>query len=142
VDGTGPEEAGDARRVTVTVDVPGWRMTEATADSEIWTSGDAGMRVLIAASPTPVGTQDQLDAAMLRALDGLDGPGADSGVVVTGRSPVAYEEHFPDSTTSWRVLLVDGHQVSVGCQYREFSEDRGETCDRFGATVRVSAAAG
>ncbi|MCJ7857900.1 type VII secretion-associated protein [Corynebacterium kalidii] len=141
-DGTGPEEAGGARHVTVTVDVPGWRMSETTPDSEIWTSGDDGMRVLIAASPTPVGTQDELDAAMLRALDGLDGPGADGGVVVTGRSPVAYEEHFPDSTTSWRVLLVDGHQVSVGCQYREFSEDRRETCGRFGATVRVSAAAG
>lgn len=115
----------------VTVDVPGWEVTESTAERDIWTSGDAGMRVLLAATPTPVGTQGELDTAMLRALDGAD------DVVVTNRSPVSYEEHFPDSTTSWRVRLVDGHQVSVGCQYRDLTEDRQAVCDRFGATARV-----
>lgn len=132
------ELAGDPV-TAVSVDVAGWRMTESTSDSEIWTSDDGGMRVLIAARPTPVGTQDELDAAMLGALDGLDGNG---GIRVTERSPVAYEEYFPDSTTSWRVRLVDGHQVSVGCQYREVSEDRREVCERFTATARVSAATG
>ena len=115
----------------VTVDVPGWEVTESTAERDIWTSGDAGMRVLLAATPTPIGTQGELDTAMLRALDGAD------DVVVTNRSPVSYEEHFPDSTTSWRVRLVDGHQVSVGCQYRDLTEDRQAVCDRFGATARV-----
>lgn len=137
----GPDAEGAAGTpdAVVSVDVPGWRMTESTPDSEIWTSGDEGMRVLVAARPTPVGTQDELDAVMLRALDGL---GGDGGVVVTGRSPVAYEERFPDSTTSWRVLLVDGHQVSVGCQYRELTEGRRENCDRFTATARVTAGPG
>lgn len=132
------EVAGDPV-TAVSVDVAGWRMTESTSDSEIWTSDDDGMRVLIAARPTPVGTQDELDAAMLGALDGLDGNG---DIRVTGRSPVAYEEYFPDSTTSWRVRLVDGHQVSVGCQYREVSDDRREVCERFTATARVVAATG
>lgn len=115
----------------VTVDVAGWEVTESTAERDIWTSGDAGMRVLLAATPTPVGTQGELDTAMLRALDGAD------DVVVTNRSPVSYEEHFPDSTTSWRVRLVDGHQVSVGCQYRDLTADRQAVCERFGATARV-----
>lgn len=132
------EVAGDSV-TAVSVDVAGWRMTESTSDSEIWTSDDGGMRVLIAARPTPVGTQDELDAAMLGALDGLDGNG---DIRVTDRSPVAYEEYFPDSTTSWRVRLVDGHQVSVGCQYREVSDDRREVCERFTATARVVAATG
>lgn len=132
------EGAGDPV-AAVTVDVAGWRMTESTSDSEIWTSGDAGMRVLVAARPTPVGTQGELDAAMLGALDGLDGNG---DIAVTNRSPVAYEEYFPDSTTSWQVRLVDGHQVSVGCQYREVSDERRETCERFNATARVTAATG
>ncbi|WP_291477467.1 type VII secretion-associated protein [Corynebacterium sp.] len=140
----GPDAEGAAGTpdAVVSVDVPGWRMTESTPDSEIWTSGDEGMRVLVAARPTPVGTQDELDAVMLRALDGLGGDGGDGGVVVTDRSPVAYEERFPDSTTSWRVLLVDGHQVSVGCQYRELTEGRRENCDRFTATARVTAGPG
>lgn len=115
----------------VTVDVAGWEITESTTERDIWTSGDAGMRVLLAAAPTPVGTQGELDTAMLRALDGT------GDVVVTNRSPVTYEEHFPDSTTSWRVRLVDGHQVSIGCQYRDLTEDRQAVCDRFGATARV-----
>lgn len=132
------EVAGDPV-TAVSVDVAGWRMTESTSDSEIWTSDDVGMRVLIAARPTPVGTQGELDAAMLGALDALDGNG---DIRVTDRSPVAYEEYFPDSTTSWRVRLVDGHQVSVGCQYREASDDRREVCERFTATARVTAATG
>lgn len=135
------EVAGDPV-TAVSVDVAGWRMTESTSDSEIWTSDDVGMRVLIAARPTPVGTQGELDAAMLGALDALDGLDGDGDIRVTDRSPVAYEEYFPDSTTSWRVRLVDGHQVSVGCQYREASDDRREVCERFTATARVTAATG
>lgn len=137
-----PEEVAGDPVTAVSVDVAGWRMTESTSDSEIWTSDDVGMRVLIAARPTPVGTQGELDAAMLGALDALDGLDGNGDIRVTDRSPVAYEEYFPDSTTSWRVRLVDGHQVSVGCQYREASDDRREVCERFTATARVTAATG
>ncbi len=135
----GPGDGTEPVSGVVTVEVPGWRMTDSTPDREIWTSGDEGMRVLVAARPTPVGTQGELDAAMLGALDGLDGNGE---IVVTSRSPVDYEEYFPDSTTSWRVRLIDGHQVSVGCQYREVSADRRDVCERFTATARVAAATG
>lgn len=139
-DRDGPDDApGGEPAVSVAVDVAGWEVTETTVDREIWTSEDEGMRVLVAARPTPVDTQEELDTAMLGALDGLDGNGE---VRVTNRSPVSYEEYFPESTTAWQVRLVDGHQVSVGCQYREFSADRREVCDQFGATARVNATTG
>lgn len=134
------EAVGDRPVVAVEVDVAGWQVTETTAERAIWTSDtDEKMRVLVAAVPTPVGTQAELDAVMLKALDGMDGAdGAGGGsVAVTSRAPVAYEESFAESTTAWQVRLVDGHQVSVGCQYREFSPERTETCDRFAATARV-----
>ncbi|MGO1948578.1 MAG: type VII secretion-associated protein [Mycobacteriaceae bacterium] len=126
--------AGETARISVQADVPGWAVSETTAEREIWTSADEGMRVLVAAAPTPAGTQEELDAAVLRVLDGMDGTEA---VNVTARSPVDYEEEFPESTTTWRVRLIDGHQVSVGCQYRGYSMERMEVCDRFTATARV-----
>ena len=131
----GEDEPGVARpEVTVTVDVPGWQVTDSSGQRDIWTSDDPDMRVLTAAVPTPVGTQAELDTAMLAALEDAVGAG---DVVVTARSPVDYEEVFPESTTTWRVRLVDGHQVSVGCQYRQESAQRMEVCDRFTSTARV-----
>lgn len=137
--GEGQGEPGQPRpEVTVTVDVPGWQVTDSSEQREIWTSDDAGMRVLTAAAPTPVGTQAELDAAMLTALEDAVGAGDDGTLVITARSPVDYEESFPESTTQWRVRLIDGHQVSIGCQYREPTAKRVETCDRFTATARVA----
>lgn len=130
----GEASPGETPAVNVAADVDGWEITETTAERAIWTSAeDTKMRVLLAAVPTPVETQEGLDEVMLRALDSRDG----DGVSVTSRSPVSYEERFEESTTVWQVRLVDGHQVSVGCQYREFSPVRTETCDRFAVTARV-----
>lgn len=131
-------ESGHPRpQVTVAVDVPGWQVTDSSEQREIWTSDDAGMRVLTAAAPTPVGTQAELDAAMLTALEDAVGDGDDGTLVVTAHAPVDYEENFPESTTQWRVRLIDGHQVSIGCQYRDPTAARLAACDRFTATARV-----
>lgn len=133
---TGPERPRPP--VTVSIDVPGWTVTDSTDEREIWTSAaDKGMRVLTAAVPTPVDNQADLDRAMLDVLDKMAGTGEGQGMTVTARSPVEYREIFPESTTTWGVRLIDGHQVSVGCQYREFSEERLEVCDRVTDTARV-----
>lgn len=133
-DRAGAEPGAPRPEVTVIVDVPGWQVTDSSGQRDIWTSDDPDMRVLTAAAPTPVGTQAELDTAMLAALEGT---GDGEGLTVTARSPVDYEESFPDSTTQWRVRLIDGHQVSVGCQYRRESAQRMEVCDRFTSTARV-----
>ncbi|WP_066584082.1 type VII secretion-associated protein [Corynebacterium provencense] len=121
--------------VPVTVGLEGWTISEATRNREIWMSEDPDMRILVAAKPAPVGTQDQLDARMLTALEKVP------GVRVLSRSPVDYEESTSRSVTRWQVRLIDGHQVSVGCQYRpasgDVTADRTAVCDRFTATVRV-----
>ena len=92
------------------------------------------MRVLVAAKETPLKTQDDLDAAMLSALNDVDG--GEGGVTVVSNQPVSYEESYPNSTTLWHVRLVDGHQISVGCQYRQWNEQREKVCQEFVDTVR------
>jgi type VII secretion-associated protein (TIGR03931 family) len=94
-------------------------------------SDDPAVRVLVAAVATPLTSQDELDRRMLDKL------GEVPDVRVLSPGPVDYEESYPGSTTRWQIRLVDGHQVSVGCQYREYSTERLAACDRFVATVRV-----
>ncbi|MDN6439662.1 type VII secretion-associated protein [Corynebacterium nuruki] len=115
----------------VRVDVPGWRLSGSDERREIWESDDPAVRVLVAAVETPLTSQDELDRRMLDKL------GEVPDVRVLSPGPVDYEESYPGSTTRWQVRLVDGHQVSVGCQYREYSSERLAACDRFVATARV-----
>lgn len=132
---TGPDLPADRAAVPVTADLDGWTLREATEHREIWMSDDPDARILVAATPTPLGTQEQLDTRMLTALETAP------ELTVLSRSPVDYEETSPASTTRWQVRLIDGHQVSVGCQYREGTADatarRTAACDRFTATARV-----
>lgn len=92
-------------------------------------SSDPDMRVLVSAKQTPLDSQEKLDGAVLKVIEDTE------GVRVAGRSPVSYEEAYPESTTIWHVRLVDGHQVSVGCQFREVTGPRLETCDRAAAAA-------
>ncbi|QNH96552.1 type VII secretion-associated protein [Corynebacterium anserum] len=110
--------------VPVRMELQGWRRIGATADREEFMSADPGMRVLVSAKKTPLNSQEQLDAAVLKAIDNAE------GVRVAGRSPVSYEEAYPESTTLWHVRLVEGHQVSIGCQFREVTGPRLEKCDQ------------
>lgn len=127
-----PAPPAESRAVTpVRVDVPGWQLTGSDERREIWESGDPAVRVLVAAVATPLTRQEDLDRRMLDKL------GEVPDVRVISPGPVDYEESYPGSTTRWQVRLVDGHQVSVGCQYREFSAERIADCDRFTATARV-----
>lgn len=119
----------------VTADLDGWFLHEATELREIWMSVDPDVRILVAATPTPLGTQQELDAKMLAGLSEVQ------GIRVTATGPVDYEETNPGSVTRWQVRLIDRHQVSVGCQYREGTGEqtarRLAACDRFTATARV-----
>ncbi|MFG1794346.1 type VII secretion-associated protein [Nocardia sp. NPDC049149] len=56
-----------------------------------------------------------------------------------GRPGLAYTEHPGDgSTVRWHVLLENGVQVSVGCQYAGDSWPAlSTTCDQFGGSLRV-----
>ena len=118
--------------VPVTADWPkGWNLAEATPQRETYQSEkDAGMRVLPAAKPAPLKNQAELDKAVLKAL--RDAP----GTKVASESPVSYREKYPDSETLWYVRLVDGHQVSIGCQYREPNPVRSRVCEQVVDSAR------
>lgn len=118
--------------VPVTADWPkGWNLAEATPQRETYQSEkDTGMRVLLAAKPAPLKNQAELDKAVLKAL--RDAPGAK----VASESPVSYREKYPDSETLWYVRLVDGHQVSIGCQYREPNPVRSRVCEQVVDSAR------
>lgn len=132
---TTPEHTAERADIPVDADLDGWTLREATEHREIWMSDDPDARILVAATPTPLGTQEELDARLLTGL--ADMPGAR----VTSQHPVDYEEDSGRSMTRWQVRLIDGHQVSVGCQYRtgtaEQTAGRLAACDRFAATARV-----
>ena len=118
--------------VPVTADWPkGWNLAEATPQRETYRSEkDTGMRVLLAAKPAPLKSQAELDKAVLKALRNAP------GTKVASESPVSYREKYPDSETLWYVRLVDGHQVSIGCQYREPNPVRSRVCDQVVDSAR------
>lgn len=120
--------------IPISVNVDGWRLGSATRAREEYIGDDEGMRVLVAAKETPLKTQEEMDAAMLGALN--DVSSGDDGVTVVSTQPVRYEEKYPSSTTLWHVRLVDGHQISVGCQYRQWNEQREKVCQEFVETAR------
>lgn len=120
--------------IPISVNVDGWHLGSATRAREEYIGDDKGMRVLVAAKETPLKTQEEMDAAMLGALN--DVSSSDDGVAVVSTQPVSYEEKYPSSTTLWHVRLVDGHQISVGCQYRQWNEQREKVCQEFVATAR------
>lgn len=131
---TSADQSARRADIPISVNVDGWRLGSATRAREEYVGNDEGMRVLVAAKETPLKTQDDLDAAMLSALNDVDG--GEGGVTVVSNQPVSYEESYPNSTTLWHVRLVDGHQISVGCQYRQWSEQREKVCQEFVDTVR------
>lgn len=116
--------------IPVRMDLPGWRRAGATPAREEFHSGDEDMRVLVSATLTPLKTQEELDGAVLKAVENTD------GVRVAGRAPVSYEESYPDSTTIWHVRLVEGHQVSIGCQFRQITGARLKVCEEAASTAR------
>lgn len=120
--------------IPISVNVDGWHLGGATRAREEYIGDDEGMRVLVAAKETPLKTQEEMDAAMLGALN--DVSAGDSEVTVVSTQPVSYEENYPSSTTLWHVRLVDGHQISVGCQYRQWNEQREKVCQEFVETAR------
>lgn len=133
INGKGTDHrAADRADIPVTADWPkGWNLTEATSQRETYQSEkDAGMRVLLAAKPAPLKSQAELDKAVLKAL--RDAP----GTRVASESPVSYREKYPDSETLWYVRLVDGHQVSIGCQYREPNPVRSRVCEQVVDSAR------
>ena len=126
-----------ARRadIPISVNVDGWHLGGATRSREEYVGDDDGMRVLVAAKQTPLKTQNELDAALLNALNDVGRVEA-NGVTVVSTQPVSYEETYANSTTLWHVRLVDGHQISVGCQYRQWNKQREKVCQEFVNTAR------
>ena len=115
--------SAERAQIPVKMDAPGWTRSGATAQREEFMSSDPDMRVLVSAVPTPLTTQQEMDNAVLNQLQGMQ------GIRIAGRAPVSYEEVYPESTTLWHVRLKDGHQISVGCQFREVTGDRLRACD-------------
>lgn len=108
--------------IPVALNLPDWRRVGATSAREEFHSEDPDMRILVSAAPTPLTSQADLDRAVVQAVESTQ------GVRLAGREPVSYEETYPDSTTLWHVRLVDGHQISVGCQFRQVTAPRLEKC--------------
>ena len=121
--------AVERAKVPTRAAVPGWRRVGATAAREEYRGPDEGMRVLIAATPVPVKTQQELDQAVVNAVGGAQ------GVHLVNSAPVSYREQYQESATVWHVRLVDGFQVSVGCQCRGETPQRLATCAEFAATA-------
>ena len=105
----------------VRVELPaGWRVDErATAEALVLVDGGT-MRVLVSAGEVPWGMDADGIVAGLTAHAAGD-PAMD-GVrreVIDGLDVVVHEERPPDgSVVLWQHKLVDGWQVSVGCQFR------------------------
>ncbi|CAM2872349.1 type VII secretion-associated protein [Corynebacterium jeikeium] len=131
---TTADQSSKRADIPISVNVDGWHLGSATRAREEYIGDDKGMRVLVAAKETPLKTQEEMDAAMLGALN--DVSSGDDGVTVVSTQPVSYEESYPSSTTLWHVRLVDGHQISVGCQYRQWNEQREKVCQEFVETAR------
>lgn len=111
-------------RATVPVGVhsPQWRRVAATAQREEFHTDDPGIRVLVAAKPTPLTSQEELDASLVQALEQVQ------DVRLSSTAPVVYWEEYPETTTVWHVLWVPGYQLSVGCQMRERTPHRELSC--------------
>lgn len=105
----------------VRVELPaGWRVDErVTAEALVLVDGGT-MRVLVSAGEVPWGMDADGIVAGLTAHAAGD-PAMD-GVrreVIDGLDVVVHEERPPDgSVVLWQHKLVDGWQVSVGCQFR------------------------
>lgn len=128
--GEEPEVSAERAQIPVAVAAPGWARVAATQGQEEFRNADPGMRVLVAAKPTPLLSQGELDAAVQSALT------QHPDVQVVSTSPVSYVERFPESTTVWHVRWVNGHQMSVGCQYRQVTAERERECDAVVRTAR------
>lgn len=128
--GEEPEVSAERAQIPVAIAVPGWARVAATQGQEEFRNADPGMRVLVAAKPTPLLSQGELDAAVQSALT------QHPDVQVVSTSPVSYVERFPESTTVWHVRWVNGHQMSVGCQYRQVTAERERECDAVVRTAR------
>lgn len=132
--GHGPDkESGNGRAaVPVTIDVPGFTRSGATEAQEQFTAvGDPNFRILVAATPTPLESQEELDDAVLREV------ALHEGISVVSTAPVSYREVHPESSTVWHVRLRDGHQVSIGCQSRGAAPAHNMACEKAANTARV-----
>ena len=143
-DEVGMAPAAERAQIPVLIEVPQWRRVGATEGREEYMSADQDMRILVAAKPTPLETQEALDQAVLSAVEQTRINGDTAALEVTGTSPATYRESFPDSETAWSVRLVDGHQLSIGCQVRnaaggdeEAAARRAQACDDAVATARL-----
>lgn len=126
-----PSATGRAA-IPVSIDVPGFARSGASQAQEQFTvADDPNFRILVAATPTPLESQEELDDAVLRELALHD------GVAVVTTAPVAYREVHPESNTVWHVRLRDGHQVSIGCQSRGAAPEHNAACDKAVDTAHV-----
>ncbi|KAB3522883.1 type VII secretion-associated protein [Corynebacterium sp. zg254] len=139
-----PAPAAERAAIPVAIDVAGWRRVGATQGREEFMSDDPDMRILVAAAPAPVESQEQLDQAVLTAIEKARRDTGKSDLEVVGVSPAAYKEMHPTSHTQWTVRLVDGHQMSVGCQIRDtgdvpprVADARGKACQQAIDTARL-----
>jgi len=123
---TGPGAAGAAAETLgpLTFRIPeGWRVSSpSTQSSRVDLSPEDGSRLRLTVIQTPVAP----DAGYARIAADLEAQMREKpslgdlrrDVVFAGRSGLSYVER-PDggSTVRWHVLLEDGTQVSIGCQY-------------------------
>ncbi|WP_137725412.1 type VII secretion-associated protein [Prescottella subtropica] len=103
---------------------PPWEVQQSTGNRlDLVPRGAAGRRITVVATDVDDGTdRDTVAAALERKIAerGPDGPFGDfdPAADVGGRPGVTYvESPQDDSRVRWHVLVEDGVQVSVGCQY-------------------------
>ncbi|MBF6337360.1 type VII secretion-associated protein [Nocardia abscessus] len=126
---------------------PGWRVAPspegARARVDLVPEAGARQRITVMQSSLAANTGYEQVAAKLEAQIAQRAPGVltdlKRDVEFGGRSGLAYSERPGDgSTVRWHVLLENGIQVSIGCQYAGDGWDQLETpCSNFGDSVRV-----
>ncbi|MDG3008993.1 type VII secretion-associated protein [Rhodococcus sp. D2-41] len=142
-----------ARTVTdhrVSLQVPkSWWETDREAvgrGSRVRVEGPDGSRLMLVQNPVAYGAGQDEVAAQLRRTIADRGPtsfdGFDPYAEYAGRDVIAYREHTASgSTVHWRVLVLDGLQISVGCEPSEMHPDRvADVCDQAIRTLHVNPA--
>ncbi|WP_295627484.1 type VII secretion-associated protein [uncultured Corynebacterium sp.] len=116
--GASQELAGHGVRVELP---PGWRVDESAGHEALVLVDDGPMRILVTAGEVPVGmTTAELVVGLTAHAAGEPTMNRVRADVVEDMDVVVLEERPGDgSVVLWRHRIVDGWQLSVGCQFRD-----------------------
>lgn len=144
---TVPSQIVTDHRVSLQVPTSWWETDRAAVGraSRLRVEGPDGSRLMLVQNKLDSGADQEDVAAQLRRTVADRGPsnfdGFDPSASYGGRDVVEYREHTTSgSTVNWHVLVLDGLQVSVGCEpAARHPSPVDEVCEQAIRTLRVAA---